>query len=338
MSQIKTAVSLYSLQDSYARGRLDLPGVLNFVAGTGAHGVELLSDQMIKNSPYPSDETVAAWREALSASGLTPVCNDVFVNATIYRNRTLRPAEQAVLLRRELDVSKKLGFNLVRLVSNTRADVTLEVLSYAESIGMHMALEIHAAMSFSNRLTREWIEMMHKTQSERLGLVIDFGIFCDRRPRVDTNYFRTIGLNPALADKLDELYAQHGDTYRIFTTDGSGERVYPDEVSSLIRNDVDAEYAFFSTTYESTPLNVLDEHFDYIRHCHAKCYEVLPDGAEYSIDYPAILTRLNHLGYDGYLATEYEGNRFTPLDERVDDQGQVAAHQAMLAAHIDDGK
>jgi hypothetical protein len=72
MSQIKTAVSMYSLQDSYAWGRLDLPGVLKFVADAGAQGVELLSDQMIKGAPDPSDETVRGWHKALGASGLVP--------------------------------------------------------------------------------------------------------------------------------------------------------------------------------------------------------------------------------------------------------------------------
>jgi len=51
-----------------------------------------------------------------------------------------------------------------------------------------------------------------------------------------------------------------------------------------------------------------------------------------------VITRLNQLGYDGYIASEYEGNRFTPIDAPVDDQGQVHAHQAMLAAHLNDGK
>lgn len=65
---------------------------------------------------------------------------------------------------------------------------------------------------------------------------------------------------------------------------------------------------------------------------------MLPDGSEYSIDYPKILSRLNRLGYDGYVSSEYEGNRFVPVDRPVDDQGQVRAHQAMLAAHLNDGK
>jgi len=338
MSQIKTAVSLYSLQDSYARGRLDLAGALEFVASTGAQGVELISDQMIKGTPFPSDEMVTTWRAALEKSGLAPVCNDIFINSTIYRNRTLRVPEQVELLKRDLDVSKRLGFDLVRLVSDTSPEVTLGTLPYAESIGITMALEIHAGMSFQGTLTAAWIEMMRKAQSEHLGLVIDFGIFCERHPRVSTNYFKSIGLTPAVADKIDELYAANGDTLRLFANGSDHGMNFPPELTRLFRSPVDGEFSFFSTGYENTPLDVLDEHIGYVRHFHGKFYEMLPDGTEYSIDYPRIIARLNQLGYDAYIASEYEGNRFTAVDQPVDDQGQVRAHQAMLAAHLNDGK
>lgn len=338
MSQIKTAVSMYSLQDSYARGRLDLPGLLRFVASTGAQGVELISDQMIKGTPFPSDETVSQWRSALEASELVPVCNDIFINSTIYRNRTLRVVEQVELLKRDLDVSKRLGFDLVRLVSDTSPEVTLAALPHAESIGVTMALEIHAGMSFTGSLTRQWIDMMKKAQAERLGIVIDFGIFCDRHPRVSTNYFISIGLNPTVAQRVEELYASHGDTLHAFGSAFGGRTNFPPELASLFTSPIDEEYSFFSTGYENTPLDVLDEYFPYIKHFHGKFYEMLLDGSEYSIDYPKVLTRLNQLGYDGYIASEYEGNRFVPVDQPVDDQGQVRAHQAMLAAHLNDGK
>jgi sugar phosphate isomerase/epimerase len=216
------------------------------------------------------------------------------------------------MLEHELDVSKRLGFDLVRLVSDTSAEVTLAALPHAERIGVSMALEIHAGMSFQGVKTRQWIEMMRSTQSAHLGLVVDLGIFCHRHPRVSTEYFRGL--------------------------DGAGGMVFPEDLTALFRGPVDAEYAFFSTGYENTPLDVLDEHAPYLRHVHGKFFEMLPDGTEHSIDYPAVLARLNSIGYDGAVASEYEGNRFAPIDAPVDDQGQVAAHQRMLAAHRDEGK
>lgn len=337
MSQIKTAVSMYSLQDSYATHRLDLAGALDFIASTGAQGVELISDQMIPGTPFPTEETIRTWRTALDASGLVPVCNDIFINSTLYANRTLRVSEQVELLRRDLEVSRQLGFDLVRLVSDTSPEVTLAALPYAEKLGVSMALEVHGGMSFQGEVTARWIEMMHRADSEYLGLVIDLGIYCHRHPRISTNYFTGLGLTPAVADKIDELYARHGDTLRVFGGGSTGTR-FPAELSDLFRGPIDGEYSFFSTGYENTPLESLDEHADRIRHIHGKFYEVTPEGAEYSIDYPAILERLNRIGYDGYVASEYEGSRFTAIDEPVDDQGQVLAHQRLLAAHLNDGK
>jgi hypothetical protein len=193
-------------------------------------------------------------------------------------------------------------------------------------------------MSFQGSFTKEWIDMMKKAQSERLGLVVDFGIFCDRHPRVSTDYFTSIGLTPAVAAKIDELYAAHGDTARLFGDMFGGGGGFPADLTELFQSPLDAEYSMFSTGYENTPLESLDEHIDYIRHFHGKFYEMLPNGTEYSIDYPKVITRLDKLGYDGYIASEYEGNRFAPVDAPVYDQNQVRAHQAMLAAHINDGK
>ena len=54
MSRIKTCVSLYSLQDEYLNHRMDLEQCMQFVKETGAEGVEILPDQMIKNTPDAS--------------------------------------------------------------------------------------------------------------------------------------------------------------------------------------------------------------------------------------------------------------------------------------------
>jgi len=47
------------------------------------------------------------------------------------------------------------------------------------------------------------------------------------------------------------------------------------------------------------------------------------------------VAHLDKLGYDGYIATEYEGQRFVPLDQPVDELEQVRRHQALLASLTD---
>lgn len=335
MSQIKRAVSLYSLQDSYALGRLDLQGQIDFVASLGAEGIETIGDQSFQGTPFPSDETVTAWRRAVDAAGLEMVCNDILLDSALYRNRTLRLPEQVDLLKQQLDVSHRLGFPMVRLTSDVSDVVTEAALPHAEKLGVVMTAEIHGGMSFDEPRAARWVAMMKRLQSEYLGLTIDFGIFCDRHPRLPIDYFLSMGLTPAVAEKVEELWAANGDFHRVLQ---ANQHRFPEELSSLFRGPVDFEFCIFAGGYENTPLEVLDDNIDYIRHFHGKFFEMLPDGTEHSIDVPRILARLNQLGWSGYVASEYEGNRFTPIGQDVDDQGQLRAHQELLAAHLNDGK
>lgn len=334
MSQIKRAVSMYSLQDSYARGRLDLGGVLEFVTSLDA-GVELIGDQMIKGAPNPSEETLYAWDALVDRLQPTLVCNDIFINSTLYKNRVLRPDEQLALLEADLRLSKRLGFSLVRPVSDTAPAVLEAALPLAEKLGVCMAPEIHAGMSYEGTLTAEYLRMMERLQSEYLGIVVDLGIFCQRLPRVWSNYFRSLGATPEVIDWVERCYVENGDTLRVFADGSDHGMKFPPELTSLFRSPIDGEFTFFSTGYENTPWAQYDRWADYVKHIHGKFYEMTDAGDEYSIDYPGVIAHLTELGYDGYIASEYEGQRFVPVGEFVDDTDQVRRHQQYLKSLID---
>ncbi|EAC9287529.1 sugar phosphate isomerase, partial [Listeria monocytogenes] len=55
---------------------------------------------------------------------------------------------------------------------------------------------------------------------------------------------------------------------------------------------------------------------------------------EYSIDYRKILTYLHEHGYDGYVATEYEGNRWILPGHPMVEKEQVIAHQKLIKSII----
>ena len=88
---IKRSVSLYSYQDEFYNNQLDLEGCLRETAKTGATGVELLAEQMIRRFPLPieTEEFRAQWFGWLEKYGLTPSCYDAFLEFKIYDNRTL---------------------------------------------------------------------------------------------------------------------------------------------------------------------------------------------------------------------------------------------------------
>ncbi len=82
--------------------------------------------------------------------------------------------------------------------------------------------------------------------------------------------------------------------------------------------------------YENYPFEVLDDLIPYIKHFHLKTFEMTEEGPEYSMDYKALLEYLHSKNYDGYVSTEYEGNRFTLAGHPMQEKKQVAMQQAYL--------
>ncbi len=334
MSQIKRAVSLYSLQDEYATKRLSLEDIFKKTVEFDIEGIELISDQMIRGAPYPSEETVRMWRNLVEKYNRRLVCNDIFINSTLYRNRKLTIKEQIEMLKAEIINAHNLGFSLIRLVSNTDERLMEPALATAEKYNVAMALEIHAGMSFHSAGTGKFLLEMIRLNSPYIGIVVDMGIFCERHPRVARNYFRQFGLNPELADYIDAIFAGGSDPLRYFGRLNGEQAPYPEDFRALIKNPVDREYAIFSEGYENTPFEELEQYMPYLKHIHGKCYEMTEEYEEYSIPYKEAIQYLDSKGYDGYIATEYEGNRFVLLDECVDGLENVRRHQEMLKKYI----
>jgi len=72
----------------------------------------------------------------------------------------------------------------------------------------------------------------------------------------------------------------------------------------------------------------------YSHHIHAKFYEMTEDYEEYSVPYDQIVKVLIEGGYDGYLASEWEGQR-TTQDVLNAEQALVNARQNLLVAQHD---
>ena len=122
---IKRSISLYSYQDEYYDGKLDLEGCLRETAKTGATGVELLAEQMIKRFPNPIEDEAfrEEWFAKLKKYGLTPSCYDAFLENRIYSNRTLSLGEQINMMCRDLRLASLLGFPVIRTLVSTPMDV-----------------------------------------------------------------------------------------------------------------------------------------------------------------------------------------------------------------------
>ncbi len=328
MGKIKTCVSLYSLQDEYLNHRMDLAGCMRYAKECGAEGVEILPDQMLKGSPYPSEEELGKWFAALEETGLAPACADVFLNTNLYKNRTLTRRESIELLVEEIKLANKMGIHLIRLVSMVPYWVLEPLLPYCEKYDVTVALEVHAGMAFDEPATLAYIEEMKRLDSKYVGLVIDTGIFCKRFPRVVRAYEESVGSSPVMFDFIESTFTETSDFHQYMIKAGWK---FPPEVDAQL-NEHDRMMAHIMDGYENYPYESLDDLLPYIKHFHFKMFEMTEEGPEYSMDYKGLLQYLHDHDWSGYVSTEYEGNRFTLAGMPMQEKKQVAMQQAYLKA------
>lgn len=322
MSRIKSSVSLYSLQYEYLNKRMDLADIVRFVKEKGAEGIEILPDQMLKDAPHISDDTVMYWNSLLKETGLKPVAADVFLNTNLYKNRTLTKRECIGLLVDEIKQAARLGIHLIRLVSMVPCWVIEPLLPYCKEYDVTIALEVHAGMAFDIPETKAFIEEVKRVDSKYAGLVIDTGIFCRRFPRVVREYETFQGTSPQIFDYIDTLFEKGSDLHRENRENGFK---YAQALEEAIQSEHDRMFVPLCDGYENYEYEVLDEYMPYIKHFHFKLFEMTPEGPEYSMDYKGLLQYLHDHNYDGYISTEYEGNRFTLPGKKMMEKEQVEA-------------
>lgn len=325
MSKIKTCVSLYSLQNEYMTKRMSLEDIFRFLKENAVDGVEFLPDQMMHGAPHPSEDTLKEWDRLCKEYDVKPVIADVFLNTNLYENRELTKKECVDLLVEEIKLANRLGMKMIRLVSMTPAFVLEPLIPYCEKYDVKMGLEIHAGLSFDKQKTKDYIAEMKRLNSPYVGLVIDTGIFCRREPRVMEAYCKALGTGQAPIDFVHKLYEEGKDGRAIYGEDGD----FVPELKALLKSGQDHMYAHFADGYENEPYSVLDEYMPYIFHIHFKLFEMTEEG-EYSINYKEILQYLHDHDYDGYVATEYEGNRWTLPESPMEEKQQVIAHQKYI--------
>ena len=349
MSDIKRAVSLYSYQDEYYLGKLDLEGCLRETAATGATGVELLAEQMIKKFPLPIETQTFRdqWFEWMKKYNLTPACYDAFLENRIYDNRTLTLKEQVNMMNRDIRLASLLGFPVLRTLVSTPMDVIEGSLPYAEEMGVKIGLEVHAPFSLNSGWADGYMEMIKRTGTKYFGFVPDMGIFCKNIPDVLRDKARRQGAKEECIKIVDDAYANRvakGFTkikydlnlgkanmeYRM----ANGMQEMMDAVKAAGGGPADLAYAGASFTYSwSEPQDIIDN-IDYIFHTHAKFYNVHEDLTETAVALPEVIEAYKKAGYTGFLSSEYEGGEHLRADMEVDSIEQVRRHQAAMSKAI----
>lgn len=320
VSKIKRGVSLYSYQEEYYTGKLTLEQCIAEVAKTGATGIELLPEQMINGFPNISDDFAKQWNEWMEKYKVEPVAYDAFLETKLFSNRLLTKTESIDMMKRDLNLASKLGFKVLRTLVSTPLEVIKETISYAEEKNVKIALEVHSPFTFGTPWFEERLAYIKESGTKWFGIMPDLGIFVKRMAPVMEQWHIRHGATPEIVKLVSDNYFNGVDK----------QETYQMVLNMKEANEIDKKYAQLATHFVFTDPNLLLENIDYIMHVHGKFYEINEIYEEPSIPYLDIISKLKEGGYEGYINSEYEGNRHIQDIMEVDSIEQVRRHQRLL--------
>lgn len=366
---IKRGVSLYSYQQSQFFKELDLEAQIREVGENlfGADGIEII-DEMSLRYPDPGHEFIRQWLSWMERYGTVPVTMDVGMDVLQFRDHVMTYEECADRLRHDIRLAKSLGFRNVRVLSVVPLEILKLALPLAEELDIRLGKEIHQPMSLEGPQVTEILEYVEQTGTKHLGIVPDFGIFQTRPSEVLLASFERRGAQPtasAASVELAELVQSNDAPFETvdllmhtagnvrsgftrFLTTGECEAAYADAFHGVkkfadakvtdaraIDYTVVAEALLLSRTSTDT-LRRISKH---VTGVHGKFNNMSPipgkpgQFQDIAINYEGAVAALKEGGFDGYINSEYEGQRYfqdRTRAELMDEVEQVRRHQEML--------
>ena len=377
MGKIKRGVSLYSYQQSQFFKELDLEGQIREVGTNlyGADGIELLDEQALRRYPNPPAEFFDQWFGWMDQYHTIPVAMDVFCDVLQFRDHVMSISECADRLKSDIRLAKKLGFKIVRTLATTPVEVMIEALPVAEECDIKVGKEIHSPIPLNGQYVNEIVDYVQKTGTKHLGIVPDWGIFAFRPSEVTLDWYVRQGAKRESCDLVTEIcmdnhlgksnelndidlslysagnvesmfhrYLKHGDAPAdLIPAFHKMQKMIKDNVEGY--TDIDFEVMGQALLLSRTKAADLKDLMPYITHFHGKFYnmsEIPGEPGHYqdiSVDYETPIRFLKENGYEGYINTEYEGQRRFQdrgIEDLISEVDQVRKHQEMLKRLIEE--
>jgi sugar phosphate isomerase/epimerase len=318
---IKRGVSLYSYQEEYFLGKLDLEGCIREVGKLGpGSGVEILPEQMIREFPNLSAEFIEKWNHWMKQYNVRPTCADAFLDSLLFKNRVLDDDEMVDMMERDLKVASQLGCYVIRTLCTTPMNIIERSLPIAEKYGVKIGLEIHAPLDLDSPWFDPYQKLIDKTKSPWFGIIPDMGIFQYKPSPIQAARAVRDGATEKIVNYINEAYVAKQDR-----------RAVQNEIEKMGANAHDKgwlNFAYSMVLY--TNPEVLKKHKDRIFHIHGKFYNMTEDCQDECLDYASVVKVLKGIGYDGFISSEYEGNRTIQDAFPVDSVEQVRRQHEML--------
>jgi sugar phosphate isomerase/epimerase len=322
MSQIKRGVSLYSYQNETFQGKMNLEDCIRVSAELGARGIEVIGEQSFWGWPEVgvAQADIDNWHALIKKYDCVPVSHDYMLDYKRYKGRPMPFEEQVASVKKDIDFGAALGMPYIRSLVSIAPEVLIAAAPYAEDKGIMMLTEVHAPLHFDHPWIIRMAEMFQKSGSPALGFLPDMGMFLFKFPPVWRAKFERIGVPAHIADYIVKAYEDRVlSEYVILEVQNMGGVGPAIGMAETLRHNAAFE-----------PKRMLD-YMPMIHNIHGKFYEMTEDYVEPSIPYDEIVKVLQQGGYDGYICSEYEGNRWIEDAEEPDSVEQVRRQQVMLA-------
>ena len=371
---IKRGVDFYSYQQAQFFKEMNLEDMIKEAASIdGVTGIEVLDEQSF-HYPDPSDEFVETWKGWMEKYKLEPVTMDVFCDVLQFRDHVMSFEECADRLKHDIRLAKKLGFKNVRTLATTNIEILELALPVAEECDIRIAKEIHAPIPLNGQYVKEIQEVVERTGTRHLGIVPDWGIFAYRPSEVTLDWYVRQGAKRKTCELVDQFCMDNytgksdelskidlslytaGNVESFFhrylkTGDAPADLIGAfQKMESLVKEnvkdytDIDFEVMGQALLLSRAKAEDLIPLMPIIVNFHGKFYnmsEVQGQPGLYedkAVDYVNPIRVLKEYGYDGYINTEYEGQRrFQDRTEKelISEVDQVRKHQAMLKRLIE---
>ncbi len=305
-SNIKLCTSLFSFALEWNSGKYSLESLMAKVNELNlGPGIEIIGFQSLKGFPYLSGDTIAEVRRLIEKYGFELACLDANVDVGIRRDRLLTIDETTEYIIPQIWAASKLGFPVLRVQMTAKPEVIKRLAPVAEKANVKLGMELHTPYQVDHPAVMELRELYEEIDSPYVGFIPDFGTSMRGIPEALLNSFRDVGVTDELIELTKEIWKKDVPTPAKFGELGeraSALGATPPQIGRL-------NMAFSMNGRQD--INAWKEIIPQTVHLHGKFYGFDENGDEPSIDYAAILKVFYEGGYNGYVASEYEGTAFT---------------------------
>ena len=342
---IHRGVSLYSYQQEQFFGQMDWKAQIKEVHDNlKTDGIEIINESVIPQYPFPSEVFIADWNETMARYNMKAITMDVYLDTMRFRDHVMNYAEAAELLKMDIKLAAAMGFQNVRCLCMIPIEIIDRALDTAVKYNVRIGKEIHAPYPIKrdpNReggeMVSELLEYVDKKGTNMVGLVPDFGIFAHSHSRVSlASTLRT-------ADPVHlAWYRENAKGQEREELMGMFMKAFPNAgMESMMLSMIFAPY------HQAAEADDLRDIIPYILSFHGKFNEMteIPgDPGHYeeaAFDYANPFRVLNECGWDGYVNSEYEGQRSQQdqgYEGLPDSVKEVRRHHEMMARLSGEGE